>query len=118
MISNRNEITKEACFFLAPEKPLRYRHEALRAYFVENKSSQKVAQTFGYSPGAFRVLCLQFRRNPNLQKRFFKDVKHGPHAAPKRDQVRELVLSLRKRNLLVYGIQRKLAERVRSVSMR
>lgn len=117
MISNRNEITKEARFFLAPEKPLHRQYEALRAYFVEKNSSKEVAQAFGYSPGAFRVLCSQFRRNPSLQKRFFKDVSHGPHAAPKRDQVRELVVSLRKRNLSVYDIQRELVERGYEISV-
>ena len=117
MISNRNEITKAARFFLAPEKPLHRQYEALRTYFVEKQPSKKVAQAFGYSPGAFRVLCFQFRRNPNLQERFFKDVKHGPHAAPKRDPVRELVVSLRKRNLSVYDIQRELVERGYEISV-
>lgn len=117
MSSNRNEITKEARFFLAPEKPLHRQYEALRTYFVEKQPSKDVAQAFGYSPGAFRVLCSQFRRNPNLQERFFKDVKHGPCAAPKRDQVRELVVSLRKRNLSVYDIQRELVERGYEISI-
>ena len=117
MVSNRKEITKEARFFLAPEKPLHRQYEALRTYFVEKKPSKEVAQAFGYSPGAFRVLCFQFRRNPNLQERFFKEVSHGPHAAPKRDQVRELVVSLRKRSLSVYDIQRELVERGYEISV-
>ena len=41
MISTRNKITKEARFFLAPEKPLHRQYEALRAYFVEKQPPKK-----------------------------------------------------------------------------
>ena len=94
-----------------PEKPLHRQYEALRAYFVEKLPSDVVAERFGYTPGSFRVLCHQFRHLLELGDRFFKDVEHGPHAAPKRDPIRELVISLRKKNLSVYDIQRELAER-------
>ncbi len=94
-----------------PEKPLHRQYEALRAYFVEKLPSDVVAERFGYTPGSFRVLCHQFRHLLELGNRFFKDVEHGSHAAPKRDPIRELVISLRKKNLSVYDIQRELAER-------
>ena len=71
----------------------------------------------GTTPGSFRVLCHQFRHELNRQDRFFKDVEHGPHAAPKRDPVRELVIALRKKNLSVYDIQRELAERGVEISV-
>ena len=38
-------------------------YEALRAYFVEDRASAEVAKAFGYTPGSFRVLCHQFRRD-------------------------------------------------------
>ena len=38
-------------------------YEALRAYFMEDLSSAEVAKAFGYTPGSFRVLCHQFRRD-------------------------------------------------------
>ena len=117
MISNGNGLTPEQLFFLSPEKPLHRQYEALRAYFVERLPSDEVARRFGYSPGAFRVLCHQFRRDQERQARFFKDVQHGPRAAPKRDPVRELVIDLRKQNLSVYDIQRELAERGTEISI-
>jgi hypothetical protein len=76
-----------------------------------------VAERFGYSPGAFRVLCSEFRHNQERQGRFFKDVQRGPHTAPKRDPIRELVISLRKQNLSIYDIQRELAERGTEISV-
>ncbi|MCL5126611.1 MAG: hypothetical protein M1511_19385 [Deltaproteobacteria bacterium] len=117
MISNGNGLTPEQLFFLSPEKPLHRQYEALRAYFVEKLPSDQVAERFGYSPGAFRVLCSEFRHNQERQGRFFKDVQRGPHTAPKRDPIRELVISLRKQNLSIYDIQRELDERGTEISV-
>jgi hypothetical protein len=117
MNSHRNQLTKEKAFFLSPEKPLHRQYEALRAYFVDELPSKEVAGLFGYTPGSFRVLCSQFRSDPNLQDRFFKDVERGPQSASKRDPVRELVISLRKKNLSVYDIQRELAEKGYQISI-
>ncbi len=117
MSSNLNELTKEKAFFLIPEKPLHRQYEALRAYFVDGLPSKVVAEKFGYSWGAFRVLCSKFRADPNWQDKFFKDVERGPRVASKRDPVRELVVSLRKKNLSVYDIQRELAERGSHISI-
>ena len=113
MTSTRNAITPaspEAGFFLGPEKPLHRQYEALRAYFVEELSSAEVASRFGYTPGAFRVLCHRFRTDEHKQDRFFKDVQRGPQAAPVRDRLRERVIAMRKKNLSVYDIQSELHE--------
>ena len=106
--SHANKLTKEARFFLQPLKPLQRQYEALRAYFVDGLPSNEVAERFGYSAGSFRVLCHQFRHDPERQERYFRDVRHGPQSAPARDRVRELVVALRKRNLSVYDIQQEL----------
>src|SRR5450631_2814385 len=104
--TTRNGLTPLAHFFLAPENPLHRQYEAFRAFFVEGQPSQVVARRFGYTPGSFRVLCHQFRHDPDKQIRFFQSVAHGPRFAPVRDRVRELVVAMRKRNLSVYDIQR------------
>ena len=112
-ISHRKEITAEtpeSRFFLAPENPLHRQYEALRAFFVEGLPSGDVAGHFGYSPGAFRVLCHRFRREADAGGRFFKDVQRGPQSAPVRDRFREKVVAMRKMNLSVYDIQRELHE--------
>jgi hypothetical protein len=110
-ITHGNGITQsdEARFFLAPEKPLHRQYEALRAFFVNGGQSSEVARRFGYTPGAFRVLCHQFRHDEAKRSSFFQDVRHGPQVAPSRDRVRHLAVAMRKKNLSVYDIQRELA---------
>ena len=100
--------SQAAAFFLSPEEPLHRQYEALRAYFVEQLPSAETAQRFRYSPGSFRVLCHQFRHDPEKRSAFFRALPRA-HPAPARDPVRELVVALRKRNLSVYDIQRELA---------
>jgi hypothetical protein len=112
-----NDLTPIAHFFLAPENPLHRQYEAFRAYFVEGNPSHEVARRFGYSPGSFRVLCHEFRHDPDKQRRFFQTVQHGPRYAPARDRVRELVVAMRKRNLSVYDIQRELAQAGHTISI-
>ena len=107
----------EANFFLSPEKPLHRQYEALRCFFVEASPSEEVARRFGYSPGAFRVLCHQFRHDPAKRAGFFQDVRRGPQRAPARDRVRDLAVGMRKKNLSVYDIQRELAAASHSISI-
>ena len=106
--STANQITTPADrhFFLAPEFPLQRQYEALRAFFVEEEPSVEVALRFGYSQGAFRVLCHQFRHNPDKRASFFRQPQRGPQTAPTRDRVRALTVAMRKRNLSVYDMQR------------
>ena len=118
-INHVNEITAspDARFFLVPEKPLHRQYEALRAFFVDGQPSQEVARRFGYTPGAFRVLCHEFRHDPEKRNSFFQHIKHGPQSAPVRDRVRDLAVALRKKNLSVYDIQRELASAGHSISI-
>ena len=104
-------------FFLSPEFPLQRQYEALRAFFVEEEPSSEVARRFGYSPGAFRVLCHQFRHNPDKRASFFRHPQRGPQSAPTRDRVRALAVALRKRNLSVYDLQRELATAGHTISI-
>ena len=43
-------------FFLEATAPKQRQYEALRAYFVDGRSSREAATAFGYSVGSFRVL--------------------------------------------------------------
>lgn len=114
---NRRPTSPEAQFFLAPETPLQRQYEALRCFFVEGLPSQEVAVRFGYSPGAFRVLCHEFRHDPSKRAGFFQAIRRGPQTAPARDRVRILVVAMRKKNLSVYDIQRELAAAGDSISV-
>jgi hypothetical protein len=84
-------------------------YEALRAYFVEERASHEVARAFGYSPGSFRVLCHQFRRDPNPE--FFVSPTQGPREQAKKSKALDLTVALRKQNRSVYEISQALKER-------
>ena len=118
-VSTDNQLTTppNQKFFLAPQFPLQRQYEALRAFFVDEEPSAEVARRFGYSAGAFRVLCHQFRHNPEKRASFFRQPQRGPQSAPLRDRVRDLAVAMRKRNLSVYDMQRELAAAGHSISI-
>src|SRR6266481_1303413 len=117
--STANQITTlgNHNFFLSPPFPLQRQYEALRAYLVDEEPSGDVARRFGYSPGAFRVLCHQFRHDPQKRASFFRQPQRGPHSSPARDRVRHLAIAMRKRNLSVYDMQRELAAAGHTISI-
>ena len=104
-------------FFLSPHFPMQRQYEALRAFFVDEEPSGDVARRFGYSVGAFRVLCHQFRHSPEKRASFFRQPQRGPQSTPARDRVRDLAIAMRKRNLSVYDIQRELATTGHAISI-
>ena len=102
------DITDCRRFFLEPASARQRQYEALRAYFVEGFPSTKIARRFGYSPGAFRVLCHAFRRAELPE--FFAAARPGPRSQPKKSRAHEQIVALRKRNYSVYEISRALKE--------
>jgi len=117
--STTNQITTpgDQNFFLSPQFPMQRQYEALRAYLLEEESSTDVARRFGYSAGAFRVLCYQFRHDPQKRASFFRQPQRGPQSSPARDRVRDLAIAMRKRNLSVYDMQRELAAAGHTISV-
>ncbi len=95
-------------FFLEPQHPRQRQYEALRRYFVDGLPSKAVAAEFGYTEGSFRVLCHQFRRDPDPA--FFLTPSRGPQSQPKKDAARATIERLRKRNHSVYEIADALKE--------
>jgi hypothetical protein len=95
-------ITTCKRFFRAPRTAKHRMYEALRAYFVEGRPSAEVARSFGYTPGSFRVLCHQFRRDP--APKFFLTPKQGPRSQPLKTPLRRTIIDLRKRNHSIYEI--------------
>jgi hypothetical protein len=102
------QLTDPARFFLEPSIPTHRQYEALRAYFVEGLSSTEAAARYGYTPGSFRVLCHQFRHNPD--PKFFAPVAKGPQTSPKSDPLREQIIRLRKQNFSIYDISQTLRD--------
>src|SRR6266571_3961473 len=106
--STTNQITTadNHNFFLSPQFPLQRQYEALRAYFVDEEPA-----------GDFRVLCYQFRHDPQKRASFFRQPQRGPQSSPARDRVRDLAVAMRKRNLSVYDMQRELAAAGHTISI-
>jgi hypothetical protein len=107
-ISSPFSLTECQGFFVKPASSIQRQYEALRAYFVENLASAEVARRFGYTPGAFRMLCYDFRRG--RLRDFFAARRPGPVEQPKKSPVRDQVVELRKRNYSIYDISRTLKE--------
>ena len=100
--------------FLQPTSAKQRQYEALRAYYVDERPVAEVARAFGYSPGAFHVLCHHFRRQ--AAPVFFAAPRPGPRAQPKKSAAREAIITLRKRNHSIYDISAALKERQLALS--
>ena len=114
MKSEEKILTRIAQAFLNPKNSTHRQYEALRAYFVEHLPSAETAKRFGYTPGSFRVLCHEFRQNPDRE--FFLAPQKGPRSAPKSDPLRERIIRLRKQNLSIYDIAQELAHSGQTLS--
>jgi hypothetical protein len=102
------DLTDSRRFFAEPVTARQRQYEALRAYFLEGKPSALVAREFGYTAGAFRVLCHNFRRGDLPD--FFATHRPGPKEQPKKSRSHEQVVALRKRNYSVYEISQALKD--------
>jgi hypothetical protein len=104
----QKRLSKFAKVFLEPKSAAQRQYEALRAVYVDGRKPGEVAESFGYTPGSFHVLCHEFRQNPDRD--FFLPLKKGPKQAPKKDSATEKVVELRKQNMSMYEISRALGE--------
>ena len=104
-----NSLSTCKRFFLHPTSAKQRQYEALRAYYVDERPAAEVARDFGYSPGAFHVMCHHFRRQ--AAPVFFASPRPGPRAQPKKSAARESIIALRKRNYSIYEISEALKER-------
>ena len=107
--STAKKLTSITRAFLEPRSPVHRQYEALRAYFVEGLSSADSAARWGYTSGSFRVLCHQFRQNP--EREFFRSAALCPRFRPKADPLKAEIIALRKQNCSIYDIARVLEER-------
>src|ERR1700674_2132102 len=89
-------------FFEQPTTARQREYEALRAYFLEEVPSAEAALSFGYAPGAFRVLCHAFRHGQLPD--FFATGHAVRREQPRKSRAHEQIVALRKRNYSVYEI--------------
>ena len=113
-LDKHKKITEPADVFLNPANSTHRQYEALRAFFVDHLASKEAARRFGYSPGSFRVLVHNFRKN--LRRPFFLPPIKGPQSAAKTDPLRQQIIQARKQNLSIYDISRLLKEKGHKLS--
>lgn len=101
-IRTPNKITDPKAFFTKPSNSRHRMYEALRCYFVEGKTSSESARTYGYTEGAFRVLCHKFRNGHPVE--FFISTRPGPRLQPKKSVAKDRCVELRKQNYSIYEI--------------
>lgn len=107
-ISAPYSLTQCRRFFGEPATARQRQYEALRAFYLDELPSSEVARRFGYTVGAFRVLCHTFRRRALPE--FFAATRPGRREQPKKSRVRDQIIALRKRNYSVYEISQALKE--------
>jgi len=110
---SRQSITLSR-YFLEPANVNQRRYEALRAYFVDGLPSAEAAKRFGYTPGSFRVLAHQFRREPTRE--FFLPSAREARPHGKQNRLRDKVVALRKQNFSVYDISRAVSREDETIS--
>src|SRR5882757_823886 len=107
-ISAHRRLTECRHFFAAPATARQRQYEALRAFYMDGLPSSEVARHFGYSAGAFRVLCHAFRHRALPE--FFAATRPGRREQPKKSRAHEQIVALRKRNYSIYEISQTLKE--------
>ena len=91
-------------FFTEPSGSAQRRYEAMRAYFVDEQSAERVADQFGYSTASVHQMATLLRSG---RMRLFADPRPGPRGPVKATgPLREKVISLRARRLSVTEIAR------------
>lgn len=102
-------------YFLHPSQVNHRRYEALRAYFLDHRSTEEVARQFGFVPGSIRVLATLFRQGKIGE--FFRSPAPTKRGGALYDlPLKEAILDLRAQRLSVYDIARRLRRLRRPVS--
>ena len=86
--------------------PAQKRYEALKAFYVEKHSAQKVANDFQLSEAYFKKLRFEFvQALRNEQDPFFPTRKTGPKSRFTQDKIVDKIVSLRKQNHSILDIK-------------
>lgn len=105
-------------FFSAPVSIIQRQYEALRAYYVDEMPLSDISRRYNLSESYLRKLkfsteeCIKKGQNP-----FFLDLKKGPKISHKADEVRSLVIDLRKHNFSIIDIKSKLEGMHKKISL-
>ncbi len=99
---------KPESFFLSPGLVSHKQYEALRMYFAEHKPAHEVASRFGYTYRAFTSLVASFRNKLEADPTgsfFFVEHRPGRKVSSETDQIKLLVIEMRKKYYSVPDIK-------------
>lgn len=95
-------------FFTNPNNIVHKKYEALRAFYVDNKSAYEVAKMFGYTLNSIYSLTREFTdifKNTATEEYFFTVHDKGRKAKLLNDSVYDLIIELRKKYLSIPDIK-------------
>lgn len=105
-------------YFTNPSTNLQRQYEALREYYVHERSFTDISEQYNLSASYLRKLKVSFesscRKNENP---FFPEIKKGPKISHKADQIRQLVIELRMRNFSIIDIKSRCESLQKKVSL-
>lgn len=104
-----------ADLFRTPVLAIQRHYEICRSYFLDRTPAEQLAQRFGMHPDSVRAVVRDFAADPDLQ-RFFVLCRPGRQAAPKRDELTEDILRLRRQGLSLEQIRTQFQGQGRSIS--
>ena len=87
-------------FFLQPATIAQKQYEALRMYYLENKTAKEVAEKFGYRHRGFTTILTVFNKrikNSDVENLFFKPTGKGRRTTQKVKDAKSIVVELRKK---------------------
>jgi hypothetical protein len=99
---------KPESFFLSPALVTHKQYEAMRMYFVEHRPAHEVATHFGYTYRAFTSLVAIFRdklRADPTGSFFFVEYRPGRKTSPATNEVKSLIIEMRKKYYSVPDIK-------------
>src|SRR5262245_54269826 len=109
-------------FFSAPTHSLHRQYEALRAFFIEKRTAEEVAKQFNYKKSTVYSLARDFgnqvKNNTITPTHFFHEIKPGRKPTKHHNQIRDLIILLRKKYLSVPDIKSILDTQGQNVSER
>ncbi len=95
-------------FFTNPNTIAQKQYEALRMYFIENKSAKEVAGLFGYTYRGFTTIISNFRKDLKTlpaSEIFFKEKKRGKKITQQITNAKAEIIKLRKKYYSVEDIK-------------
>ena len=87
-------------FFLKPKSTAQKQYEALRMYYVENKTAKETAKKFGYKHRGFTTIVTDFNKKCKTGETdflFFQPTKRGRKKTEKVSKATDIIIKLRKK---------------------